>query len=221
MPEFSVETLPEVFVSETAISKAVSDAAARGQLRKLGSRLYTRNLEEDPEKLVKRNWYQLITAYYPDALITDRTALENKPAEDGSVCLISDKKRDTELPGIIFRPRKGPGPLTSDKPFIGGARLASMPRAYLENMRASRARGERLARTLSREEIEKRLDTMLRQQGEAALNRLRDDARTIAKELGLEAAFEELDKLIGALLGTRDTEIKSPVAKSAHCGRAF
>ncbi len=221
MPEFSVENLPEVFVSETAISKAVSDAAARGQLRKLGSRLYTRNLEEDPEKLVKRNWYQLITAYYPDALITDRTALENKPAEDGSVCLISDKKRDTELPGVIFRPRKGPGPLTSDKPFIGGARLASTPRAYLENMRTSRARGERLARTLSREEIEERLDTMLRQQGEAALNRLRDDARAIAKELGLQAAFEELDKLIGALLGTRDTEIKSKVGKARIAGAPF
>ena len=39
MPEFSIKSLPEVFVSDTAISKAVSDAVARGQLRKLGSRL--------------------------------------------------------------------------------------------------------------------------------------------------------------------------------------
>ena len=87
MPEFSVDAMPEVFVSDTAISKAVSEAVARGKLRKLGSRLYTRNLDEEPERLVLRNWYYLITAYYPDALITDRTALENQPAPDGSVRL--------------------------------------------------------------------------------------------------------------------------------------
>ena len=140
MPEFSVTNLPEVFVSHAGISKPVSEATARGELRKLGSRLYTRNLTEAPELLVRRNWYYLITDYYPDALIADRTALENKPSEDGSIFLISEKRRDTELPGLVFRPRQGPVALDSDRPFIGGARLTSTARAYLENMRASRAR---------------------------------------------------------------------------------
>ena len=221
MPEFSIDAMPEVFVSETAISKAVSAAVARGQLRKLASRLYTRNLDEEPERLVRRNWYYLITSYYPDALITDRTALENQPAPDGSVCLISDKKRDVALPGLVFRPRKGPGPLESDKPFIGGARLASPARAWLENMRPSRARGQRVARTLSREEIEGRLDALLRRQGEAALNRLRDEAREIAPQLGLEEEFEAFNELIGTLLGTRDTDVKSAVSKARAAGQPF
>lgn len=221
MPEFRVDAMPEVFVSDTAISKAVSEAVSRGKLRKLGSRLYTRNLDEEAEGLVRRNWYYLITAYYPDALITDRTALENQPAPDGSVCLISSKKRDIELPGLVFRPRKGPGPLESDRPFVGGARLASPARAYLENMRPSRARGERLPRTLPRDEIESRLDALIRQQGEDALNRLRDEARTIASELGLEDEFEKLDDLIGTLLGTRDAETQSPVAKARVAGKPF
>ncbi len=221
MPEFSIDAMPEVFVSETAISRAVSAAVARGQLRKLASRLYTRNLDEEPERLVRRNWYYLITSYYPDALITDRTALENQPAPDGSVCLISDKKRDVVLPGLVFRPRKGPGPLESDKPFIGGARLASPARAWLENMRPSRARGERVARTLSREEIEGRLDALLRWQGEAALNRLRDEAREIAPQLGLEEEFEAFNELIGTLLGTRDTDVKSAVGKARAAGQPF
>lgn len=221
MPEFSIKSLPEVFVSETAISKAVSEAMARGQLRKLGSRLYTRNLEDDPERLVLRNWYYLIVGYYPDALITDRTALENKPAADGSVFLVSDKKREVVLPGLTFRPRQGPGPLESDKTFIGGARLASHARAYLENMRPSRARGGRVSRTLSREEIEERLDALLRQQGEHALNRLRDEARTIAPKLGLEAEFGELNTLIGGLLGTRETEAKSAVGKARIARNPF
>jgi len=221
MPKFSVADMPEVFVSETTISKAVSEALARGQLRKLGSRLYTRNLDEDPERLVRRNWYYLITAYYPDALITDRTGLENQPAADGSICLVSDKKRDTVLPGLILRPRKGPGPLDSDRPFIGGARLASPARAYLENMRPSRARGGRLPRTLSRQEIEERLDDLLRRQGEAAVNRLRDEARAIAPELGLEDEYGELNDLIGALLGTREAEAQSPVGRARLAGRPF
>lgn len=220
MPEFSIESMPEIFVSDTAISKAVSEALARGKLRKLGSRLYTRNLDEEPERLVRRNWYHLITEYYPDALITDRTALENQPAPDGSVCLISDKKRDVELPGLIFRPRKGPPPLESDRPFIG-ARLASPARAYLENMRPSRARGGKLPRTLSREEIERRLDRLVRQQGEKALNRLRDEAREIAPQLGLQQAFEEFNELIGALLGTRDAETRSVVGKARAAGSPF
>ncbi|MEQ8936043.1 MAG: Fic family protein, partial [Amphiplicatus sp.] len=156
-----------------------------------------------------------------DALITDRTALENRPAGDGSVCLISEKKRDTELPGIVFRPRKGPAPLESDRPFIGGARLASTARAFLENMRPSRARGGRLPRTLPREDVEERLDAMLRGQGEAALNRLRDNARAIAPALDLEEEFGELDKLIGALLGTRETAAKSKVAKARIAGAPF
>lgn len=221
MPEFSVAAMPEVFVSDTASSKAVSGAVARGQLRKLGSRLYTRNLEEDPERLVRRNWYHLITAYYPDALIADRTALENQPASDGSVFLISDKKRDVVLPGLLFRPRKGPGPLDGDRPFIGGARLASTARAYLENMRRSRARGGRVARTLSRQEIEHRLDALIRRQGEEALNRIRDDARAIAPQLGLGPEFNELNDLIGALLGTRRGEIKSAVGKARAAGNPF
>jgi len=61
MPEISVDTMTEVFVSETAISKAVSEAVARGKLRKLGTRLYTRNIEEAPERLVLRNLYSFIT----------------------------------------------------------------------------------------------------------------------------------------------------------------
>lgn len=51
MSEFSPATYPEVFVSHTAISDAVYAAVGRGELRKIGSRLYTRNLTEDPERL--------------------------------------------------------------------------------------------------------------------------------------------------------------------------
>jgi len=221
MPEISLAGQPEVFVSSSALSKAVGAAVARGELRKLGSRLYTRNLTEDPERLVRRNWYFLISGYYPDVLIADRTALENKPAGDGSVFLISDGTREVELPGLVFRPRKGPPAIESDRAFPGGARLSSIPRAYLENMTPSRGRGGRVPRTLARDEIERRLDALARQQGEAALNKLRDDARAIAHELGLKDQFEELSALIGTFLGTRNVKTRSAVGTARAAGSPF
>ena len=72
-----------------------------GRLRKLGSRLYTRNLREPPERIVQRNLWPLVAAYLPVALIADRTALENRPALEGSVFLIADHKRDIALPGVM------------------------------------------------------------------------------------------------------------------------
>lgn len=221
MPENSLAALPEVFVSNAQLSKTVGEALRRGELRKLGSRLYSRNLTEDPERLVRRNWYFLIGAYYPDALIADRTALENKPAADGSVFLISERTRDVELPGIVFRPRKGSPPLPNDRTFPGGAHLSSVPRAYLENMTPSRGRKGRVARTASREEIERKLDALIRQQGEGALNKLRDEARSIAGDLGLQDQYKEFSRLVGTFLGTRDAKTESAVGRARAAGRPF
>jgi len=215
MPDFSA--LPEVFVSNADLAAAVSRETKLGRLRKLGSRLYTRNLTEQPEKIVQRNLWPLVGAYLPGALIADRTALENRPAADGSLFLIADHKRDIALPGVILRPRKGPPPLESDLPFISSLRLASPARAFLENMRPSRAR-HGIARTLSKPEIEERLEEMLRRSGETALQRLRDNAREIAGPLRLTEEFQRLDTLIGTLLGTRAAPLESPVAIARAAG---
>src|SRR5882762_8027444 len=133
MPDFS--TMSEVFVSNVDLAVAVSRETRLGKLRKLGSRLYTRNLTEPPERIVQRNLWPLVAAYLPGALISDRTALENRPAADGSVFLIADHKRNVVMPGVILRPRKGPPPLESDRTFIGSLRIAPPARAFLEHMR--------------------------------------------------------------------------------------
>jgi Fic/DOC family len=218
MPDFS--TMPEVFVSNADLATAVSRETKLGRLRKLGSRLYTRNLTEPPERIVHRNLWPLVAAYLPGALIADRTALENRPAADGSVFLIADHKRDIVLPGVTLRPRKGPPPLESDRPFIGSLRIASPARALLENMRPSRAR-DGVARTLSKREIEERLDEILRHGGEPVLQRLRDEAREIWRLLGLQDEFQRLDALIGTLLGTRDAPLVSPVGVARAAGLPY
>jgi hypothetical protein len=220
MPTF-LESIPEVFVSSTDISAQVSQAVSDGKLKKLASRLYTKNFVDDPDVIVKRNWYHLLKEYYPDALIADRTALENRPSEDGSVFIISDKKRNTDLPGIIFNPRKGHGPLESDLSFINDLYITSEPRSLLENMRPSRARNSSVSRTLSREEMEVRLDKLFRLKGDDYVNQIRDKARDIAKELDMTDEFRQLDDLIGSLQGTRESELKTTVAKARRGEEPF
>lgn len=217
---FRLENLPEIFVSSKDMSSAVSKAVKRGKLRRIASRLYTRNMGEVPENIVKRNWHALLKEYFPDALICDRTALENRPAADGSVFIISSQTRAVVLPGIAFRPRRGHPPLESDLPFLTHVRLCSAPRAWLENMRDSRAR-HTIARTLSKLELEEHLDRLLRQGGEKALNTLRDEGRDIARRLGMEPEFRLLDELIGAFLGTREAELKTGVGYARKRGLPY
>ncbi len=222
MSTSSPNNWPETFVSDTTMSRAVNRAVRAGRLRKLGSRLYTPNLRDEPEAIVRRNLWQIVASYFPGALIADRTALENAPAEDGSICLITEKGNDIALPGIVLRPRRGLGPQEQDRPFIAGLHLSSIARAYLENMRPSRrARSGSLARTLSRRELEERLETLLRRSGVEALNHLRDQIKALAPALGLVAEGDSLSALIGALLGTREDDLISPIARARHAGSPY
>ena len=216
----TLNELPEAFVSHTAISGKVSRAVKAGTLRKLASRLYTKNLDAVPEQIVRRNLWTIVAGYFPGALVADRTAIEVGPAPDGSICLVSERGRTIELPGIVLRPRRGSGPITSDMPF-GGLYLSSGPRAYLQNLRPSRTRGDRVPRTLPQAQIEEALDRLIRHSGESAVNQLREEARAVAFELGLEREAARLDALIGTLLGTRRSDLDSTLARARSRGNAY
>lgn len=220
MPNFDIERMPEVFLSTDEISYAVSRAAKSGKLRKIGPKLYTTNLTDPPEQVVRRNLWHIAGEIFPGAVVVDRTAIENVPAADGSVFFAASSNRDVILPGIKLRSRKGHGHIGGDRPFIGGLYLSSPARAYLENMAPSRAR-KGAARRLSRAELEERLDADIRTKGEDYLKALRDEARRIAPGLGLEQAQAKMDELIGTLLGTRTAGLKSDVATARAAGRPF
>ena len=225
MPKKSVanvlDEMPEAFVSDATITRAVSHRVKVGKLRKLASRLYTRNLTDPPEVVVKRNLWHIVAAYFPGALIVDRTALENALAGDGSICVVSEAGRNIQLPGHTLRPRRGLAPLPSDRPFVAGLFLSSAARAYIENMHPSRARDGLVARTLSRREIEERLDTLIRRSGEEAASRLRKEIQAVGKALNREEEAADLDALIGSLLGTRDSELSAPAAIARQRGRPY
>jgi prophage maintenance system killer protein len=218
---FSLSDQREVFFSDADTSDAVRYAVRTGKARQLGPRLYTKNLTSAPEEVCLRNWHEIAAGYFPGAVIVGRTAMDFKPAEEGSVFLVAETTRDVQLPGLRLRPRHGPGPLESDTTFFGhDIYMSSRPRAFLENVQPSRARGGAARRTLSRKQLEEALEQYGRNDP-ASLNRLRDDARKIAPQLGLVEEFAVLDALIGTLLGTQDVKLSSARAKATASGVPF
>lgn len=213
--------LPEVFVSSTALTAWISREVKRGRLRKLGSRVYSTNLKESPEVLVRRHAWFLVGELFPGAVIVDRTAFEHRAASDGSIFVVSNKKRPVILPGLAIYPRRGHGPLEEDKPFMERLYLSCPARAYLENMRKTRTRKGSVSRTVSRVEIEERLEMLLQSAGVEALKALRDSMRQIATALKMEKEFNALDALIGTLLGTRKAQVSSPAALARVLGEPY
>ena len=131
MPEKSVanslDQLPEVFVSDQSVTKEVSRAVKAGKLRKLASRLYTHNLTDPVETLISRNLWQIVAGYFPGALIADRTALENAPASDGSVCLVTGRAKTLNFRNIRFDRAEASVPLPPTNRLSPGCSSVRLP----------------------------------------------------------------------------------------------
>ena len=155
--------------------------------------------------LVRTRLLEVVAAVRPGALIADRSAtLGGRPTSDNLLFLVHETQPDVTLPGgIVLRSRRGAGPLPSDLELPYGLHMSGEARCALENMVASRSRGGRTSRTLSRHELELWLDRQVSSRGDDWARRLRAEIEELAPILGLEREAATLDGLIGALLGTR------------------
>jgi Fic/DOC family len=205
---------PEVF--RPADAPAASRALRRGELRRLARGLYTWNLDEPPEQLLRRRWMDVAALYFPGAVLVDRSAVEARPAGDGSLFLDSGPEpahpNAVRLPGLILRPRAGPGPIEGDMQF-GPLHRSGEARTALDNVRSSRARSG-VARTLAAAELEEWLERIARNRGEDDLLRIRDEAREIAPALSAKSEQRRLDDLISALLRTGDSRLVTGPARA-------
>ncbi len=110
-----------------------------------------------------------------------------------------------------------PSPATCSSPRC----TSPAPRAFCSTTSdPSRARAG-VARTLRRDELEDRLERLARARGNDALLELRDEARALAPQLGAERELAELDRLIGALLGTRTATLCTPAARARSAGLGY
>lgn len=213
-------TFPPVFLSTDEIKLLVSREAKRGHVRKIGPRLYTTDVSDDPAAVIRRNLWEVVGLLFPDTVVGYRTALEGKPSPEGTVNLVGSYDRMLELPGLRVRQIKGPGHLKGDTPFMGRLWLASRARAFLESLRPSRATVAG-ARGLLREEIERRIERMVRVSGEEEANALRDQARAIAPDLGAEEELQALNDIIGSVLGSQSGLLTSPAAVARAAGEPY
>jgi hypothetical protein len=197
--------------------------AAAAKIRSLGYGLYTDDLNSPLERVTRREMLSIASALVPDGLISHRSALDGGSSSGGVLHMTGHVGREFELPGLTLRVRKGPGPLPEDARIptpVGATYRSSEERAVLENLEISRARNPNDRHVLGREGVERWLDTFLARHDEATLNRLRDQARQIAATLHWDAQFAKLDRVVGALLGTRKARLKHPHALARSRGLA-
>lgn len=204
--------------SDKSVSQRISRLEKAGQIKKIAPRLYTSNLTEAPEVVIKRNWFKILAHQYPGALLSHRSALENKPTISGEIFITYKYTKNIILPGITIRSLKGKGPVKGDIQFFQDLYVSQEARAYLENMQSS-TQSEDSSKCLSKKTIEEKLDAIVRIRGEKGLNSLRDQARLIAGELNMTKEFERLNKLISALLSSNSSHVlSSPLSLARGSG---
>lgn len=207
--------------SEKKESKRITALLKEKLIRKIATRIYTSNLEEEPASIIKRNWYRVLAHLFPEALLSHRSALEFKPTSQGHIYLTYSYSSNVLLPGLSVHLLKGSGPIEGDNPFFENLFASQEARAFLENLQETRKEGEE-SKSLPISEIEEKLETIIRARGESGLNALRDKAREISVGLEMQKEFKKLNQLISDLLATgKSKNLTSPVAVARSLGEPF
>ena len=190
----------------------------KGRVRKLAPKVYTTNLIDSLESIIRRNLLELLAWRLPGCVISHRSAQSMRPTELGNMYITySFTKRIDSYPGVVLNVLEGPKPLNNDI-SMGYINLyvASEQRWMLEVLQPARRGKDGESKSLPQIEVEHRLEDILARGGENALNEFRDKARTAAEQLGMQAEFEKLNALISALLSTHEirwTDIVSNCSK--------
>lgn len=190
-------------------SKMLSRLLEKGRVRKLAPKVYTTNLIDSPESIIRRNLLELLAWRLPGCVISHRSAQSMRPTEKGNIYITySFTKRIDSYPGVILNVIEGPKPLDNDI-SMGYISLfvASEPRWMLEVLQPARRGKDGERKGLPQIEVEHRLEDILTRGGEGALNEFRDKARTAAEQLGMQSEFEKLNALISALLSTHEASV--------------
>ncbi|MBF0198069.1 MAG: Fic family protein [Planctomycetes bacterium] len=200
-------------------SPAAFRMVKRGELRKLFSKVYTTDLESDPEALVMTFRYELLSFFCKGCVFSHRTAFKMHSGER-TIFLSGPKARTFTWPGLTVKVLAGPGNHDNDMSFKG-LYISSPARALLENLQVSKTING-INKCISREEIETELDGDLDAKGEDYLKKIKGEAGQIAKTFGWESEYSRLSNLIGALLQTRDAVfLKSKKAKARAMGLPY
>jgi fido (protein-threonine AMPylation protein) len=208
--------LPEVFLSDISVTDKTYNLKKQNLVRKIAPHLYTSNMNDGIDNIVSRNMWQIVGLLYPNAVVSDRTAVELKPINN-TIFLRTNKSRSTKIGNITIDVKKGERQET-DLPFLNNLYLASPPRVILESAQKSIANKNGAARGLNRKELEEFINDIINRNGEKVINKIRDDMKVLAPRLRLEKEFEIVSKIISALLQTHAIPLQSKLAMARSKG---
>lgn len=218
-----ISTINEIILatSDKTMSAKITALVKSCEIRKIAPKIYTTNMDDEPEAIIRRNLFYILGQQYPHAVISFRSAFELKPTEGGDIFLTYSYTKKTKLPGITVHLIEGPKGTERDMPFIENLYISSNERRILENLQKARTRGG-VSKCLPRTFVEEHLEKTLQVNGERGINQLRDNARMIAIQLGMTEEFETLNSIISALLSTKPSSIlTSPFATARATGNPY
>lgn len=193
-----------VFFGDAASGATLSRAVAEGRIRRLARGVFSADVHAAPPDLIARNRWAIVARLIPDALIADRSAAKGGMPSDGVLTVVSQQRRsDLELPGLTVAPRSGAPPLHDDPGWAAGLRVTSDARTLVDNLALSRGRGGRIARTLSRAELEDWVVRTLHRRPPEWLAALRARALELCDELGVPDRRAAVEDIVGMVAGTR------------------
>ena len=207
-----------LFSLDSQTAKNLSGLSKRQKIRRLYSGIYTDNLTDPIEKIIKSHWMQIVPYIVPNGILSFRTATDLKPTpyQNGLDILFitSSYEKTINLPGLIIKVYKGNHKDYYEQVLPNLAK-SNIPRMFLENLTTIRSAKLKGLKTIGEAGVELLLARELQFQGEERVNQLRDEAKKIALDLGYEKEYKKLIQIISALLSTHESSaLKTAYAKS-------
>ena len=202
-------------------SKMISYMLQKGKLKSIAPRIYTTNLFDSPERIIKNNLLDILGWRFPNGLLSYKSALLLKPTEQGNIYITADVSRVIkDYPGVTVIVNKGKGPIDTDiKLGETGLYAASEERWLLECMQPTRINKSGENKSFDLTFIETRLEGKLQAAGEDRFNNFRDKIRIVSEKLGMDSEFQMLNKIFSALLNTHNSDIlTTDIAKARAAG---
>ena len=199
--------------------RAVQRRLKAGELKRIVPGVLSASPEKEWPSIVALHRIRLLAALFPGAVIGFRSAFKGGVPVEGVIHLSYSYNRVFELPGLRVILVKGHGQVAGDQPMSGRAIYFPSPaRMLMENLTASRGA---IKKAVGRNAVEERLVSIYESRGPEALNRIRDEAHTIAAPLGYNKECQVLNELIGTILGTESAQLTTAAGKALAAGTPF
>lgn len=198
--------------SDPSASRRLWRGVEEGRLRPLAPRVYSGNLDEEPHHIIRRNALKIADHLYPETIISFRSKFDL--AKSGTLFLTGSYERTVKYPGLLIRQIKGPGPFRGDARFLSNLYLASDARAFLECLSRSRTPPKGVRRGWDTDEAEEEIERYITRAGEDAFNKVRDEAKALAREFEWDSALKKFQAIAAGVLGTGKHKTKTAAGRA-------